>query len=192
MDSLEMKAAGFGRRLLAHGVDLLIFIPLAKLIYPDTRAEFFSTQVLVSLIGYVYFFYFYSRFGQTVGKMMAGVKIVKLNGEPIGFFETLKRKSVDIGLEIARIGATAFVLFASAEDQFQQIPIDQRIMSIYTTTPLLMILMTIWGFWAFADAIILFFNPQKRAAHDFIAGTRAIIVPSLLKRFSEGSNTPSV
>ncbi|MFD2371166.1 RDD family protein [Brevibacillus sp. GCM10020057] len=82
---------GFWRRLGANLLDgLIIGIPLALISYlvtGETKGNWFTNlvSILYSLLLPIFWY------GYTVGKRIAGVRIVKVNGEPPGFGTMLLR-----------------------------------------------------------------------------------------------------
>ncbi len=97
-NSAPSHAVGFWRRLGASLLDgLIIGIPLALISYlmtGDTKGNLFTNVVslLYSLLLPVFWY------GYTVGKRIMGVRIVKLDGEPVGFGTMLLRVVVGMWL----------------------------------------------------------------------------------------------
>jgi uncharacterized RDD family membrane protein YckC len=95
-------------------------------------------------VGFVYFVGFWSWRGQTIGKMLIGVKIVKLDGS-----------AINIGNAILRY-------------LFYLVPIYTPIIYFSTRIPLVPILLPI------LSLIIIGLSSKKRGIHDMIAGTCVI------------------
>ncbi|WNC12700.1 RDD family protein [Brevibacillus brevis] len=95
---LPSNPVGFWRRLGASLLDgLIIGIPLALISYlltGDTEGNLFTNLLsfLYSLLLPVFWY------GYTVGKRIMGVRIVKLNGEPVGIGTMLLRIVIGIWL----------------------------------------------------------------------------------------------
>lgn len=95
---LPSNAVGFWRRLGASLLDgLIIGIPLALISYlltGDTKGNLFTNlvSILYSLLLPVFWY------GYTVGKRIMGVRIVRLDGEPVGIGTMLLRAVVGIWL----------------------------------------------------------------------------------------------
>lgn len=95
---LPSNAVGFWRRLGASLLDgLIIGVPLALISYfvtGDTKGNLFTNLVsmLYSLLLPVFWY------GYTVGKRIVGVRIVKVDGEPVGIGTMLLRVAVGIWL----------------------------------------------------------------------------------------------
>src|SRR5437667_12036427 len=108
-DSWAVVYAGFWRRLAALLVDILVwlpFLPLVIWISPLSKLAAIGVDYSYYGILQAYTPYFHARWGQTIGKMAAGIKVVKLNGEPIGWREALIRSSVDITTFIFGLAAS--------------------------------------------------------------------------------------
>ena len=98
--------AGLGKRLGAFIIDSVILAVLAVLtlasgiiltetafiINPETLVNLLIPLYLVLLLlSSTYFIFLQGFSGKTIGKMVMGIKVVKDNGEPIGFWEALLR-----------------------------------------------------------------------------------------------------
>jgi hypothetical protein len=65
---------------------------------------------LFGLLGMAYSVYFHARWGQTVGKMVAGIRVTQLDGTPITTRHAVLRSAVDIVLWILYVISTTYVL----------------------------------------------------------------------------------
>ena len=71
------EAAGFGERLVAYIIDIVILaVPLAIMSYILPTMVYYILGLIFS-IGYLV--YFWSTTGQTVGKMAMGLKVINVN-----------------------------------------------------------------------------------------------------------------
>lgn len=174
----ELQPAGYLRRILAQLIDTILLWPFFKIVFTSSKANYACSQVLYAAIMFSYFFFMYSRYGQTAGKMIVGIKVVQLDGSDIGVKITFKRKLIDWCIELARLGLVFCALASLTEEQFQLIPLDERSYSIYKTFSPLKLIMSLGGLWAFIDAVTILFNEHQRAIHDYIAGTRVVKVQS--------------
>ncbi|WP_035098099.1 RDD family protein [Anoxybacteroides tepidamans] len=122
--------AGFWRRLAAHLLDsIIIGIPLAIISYVATGS--IENNVITSILSVIYSIavpIYWS--GYTIGKRIMGVRIVKVNGEKLGFGAMLLRTIVAYIIYFITFGI-AFII----------------------------------------SAIMVAVRSDKRAIHDFIAGT---------------------
>ena len=114
MDQVALQYAGFWRRLFAYGIDLAILI-LTGGVLGILAIVFVSLvprhpvgldwiiggvlilllfSVVLGILGLIvlYFPILEARFGQTVGKHMLGLRVLKENGLPVGYKEAFLRR----------------------------------------------------------------------------------------------------
>jgi len=104
-EELVVAKGGFFRRLLACGIDLGIFFVIGTLLVyfikqiqgGDQSAAAFVFSIIVYvyviivlLLGF-YFILFHSFSGQTLGKIVMGLRVVDKEGQPIGMLRSLVR-----------------------------------------------------------------------------------------------------
>jgi len=174
----EKVHAGFWRRFGAIWIDLIVLLPFLILFeYLESlhRTVRFFTVVPSTLFFWAYQIYFHARWGATVGKMVTGVQITRLDGTPIGYREALKRFSVDSVLGLWMIAAQLFALSRMTDGDFANLAWLERTEHLATLMPAwykpLTYLQSAW-FWS--ECIVLLTNKRRRALHDFIAGTVVI------------------
>lgn len=104
---MDRKYAGFGIRLIAHMVDVSI------LLFPISLAAFVLGIVVTSVSGavsmviilitillldkivrWIYFSWFSSSYGATLGKMICGIKVEMLDGSKMDFTKSLFRHTL--------------------------------------------------------------------------------------------------
>ena len=116
--------AGFGPRALAILVDLVVWVPLfigfIALRGLSIPAAILA-QFLIAVIGVGYPVYFLSRWGQTIGKMVARVKVACLDGSRIAPRHAWLRSSVDIGLTATYFVAVSYVLATWTEPEWSSL-----------------------------------------------------------------------
>ena len=110
----EFEYRGAWIRLLSTAIDgivILIINVIARLILGGDSAV---ASWLVPIIGAAYFIGLWTLRGQTLGKMIIGAKIIRTDGNPIGFTRAFLRYLVFFAyLLIARfIGGQYYVVFA--------------------------------------------------------------------------------
>src|SRR5437867_453474 len=89
-----LRYAGFWPRLGALILDVLILLPLSALAFwGGERYRLFDVYYLVpgTLLGLFYSVYVVQRFGGTPGKLIVGVRIRRVSGEPVGYREAFLR-----------------------------------------------------------------------------------------------------
>ena len=99
----EAKSAGFWIRLCAYTVDTLLIWAVLKLLvvhnlfrllgYSDAKLWIFSIESLVAgLLFYLYFVIMTKACGQTLGKMIFGLKVVTDSGNPLSWSTVIIRE----------------------------------------------------------------------------------------------------
>ena len=90
-----MQPVGVGIRIAAGLVDLIIMMII---IYPlmFIAGQSMGLQLAFSFIGILYFIVMEALKGQTVGKMVLGIKVVKKDGTPISWGESVIRNLLRI------------------------------------------------------------------------------------------------
>lgn len=172
----EPRYAGFALRLFANLVDTFVALPLIALRWPGILSKNASVALAVPLFlgAMAYSFVMHARWGQTLGKMAAGIKVMTVAGAPIGWREALLRESVAIGLGTISTAASIVAVLHIADASWSHSWTEQakllgdarpswgRAASIATRA------------WFWSELVILLFNRKRRALHDFIAGTIVI------------------
>jgi len=107
--------------------------------------------------------------------MVAKVKVVKTDGNPIGYKEALLRFAVDGILGIVMIIAQHIALFDISVEEFAALTWSDRAMRMYELYPSWYKSVEIASpVWTWSEFFVLLLNKRKRALHDFIAGTVVI------------------
>jgi uncharacterized RDD family membrane protein YckC len=159
----------FWRRVAALIIDALVMAPLTGLtLFMMWRGTSFSAYLLLTvlgtLVGCLYWIGMHGRYGQTLGKMAAGIKVFKMDDEPICYGVATMRY-----LPFIVIGILMTIPMLSYLSDLNQITFQSM-----TNAPK-------WGnwinwVWLIAQLITVLSNPMRRAIHDFIAGTKVMIV----------------
>src|SRR6476660_2868011 len=109
----------FGSRLGAMLLDLLIMCPVLipiLIINSNSMEMQYYTMVFNLLFGLFYMVYLPKRYGGTPGKLIAGLKIVKMDGSDIDWKEAFLRYSVSFAMAVIMATATlAALMKADAE-----------------------------------------------------------------------------
>lgn len=174
-----MKYAGFWRRLAAGLLDLVILIPyiiLTAWMYgrsPQAPAFLVLPAILFGLWFHVYLV---RRYGATPGKLLMGLRIVRLDGESVGYKEAILRYlPVFVTSSLVAI-ALALGSWQLSHVEYMQLTWQQRSFRMQQLAPSwyrpLFIFEQIW-FWS--EFLVMLTNKKRRAIHDFIAGTVVIV-----------------
>lgn len=171
----EKVYAGFWRRLGAALIDMLVWVPIAYIVFTLQGTNL--TIAIAATVAHGFFFSIYSVFfnlvyGGTLGKLAVGIRITKPNGGRIGLREALLRSSVDIfyGLlfsyfyvhAILEVDLTAYLAAGYMEKSEMIYPLFPRL-SVYTNT--------LTNIWYWSEMVVLLLNKRRRALHDYVAGT---------------------
>ena len=165
------KYQTIGARFWATIVDFLATLPfMIAFIYfsskndPNTHSvttiSFLGT-VLFSILSVLYYVLMHARYGQTLGKMAAKVKVLDISENPINLGQAIIRSLPQL--------VPLFLVIGSQNPQFLEgsaSEADKLVMPYVAgiTTGLIWI-------WNIADIIVALSNSKHRALHDYIAGT---------------------
>jgi uncharacterized RDD family membrane protein YckC len=174
-EAADEKRYGTGwRRVVALFLDAAAFAPLGWLdqfIWNHTSAPsiLLPWVVLNSLAWLAYPIGFVAVFGQTLGKMACGVRVLDLQEMPVSFKQAVLR-------EIAPVVFTPYLLFLQA----QNILGGHLANRAYGDASGDFTAMTHAGLlsmaWLLVEVITMLTNRKRRALHDFIAGTVVVRV----------------
>jgi uncharacterized RDD family membrane protein YckC len=174
----EMKQyAGFWSRLGANLVDFLVFAPLIALfiwISGISRTVAVAIHVPWALLNASYNVYFHGRWGQNIGKMVAGIRVVSVTGGPISWKQAFLRFSVDAVLGVGLAVSSVLGLLRIAPSDYATLSWTERARRVADLSPSYDFLSYATNIWIWSEVIVLLFNQRKRALHDFIAGTVVI------------------
>ena len=167
--------AGFWIRLGSLLLDGLITTPVIFLtLYLDglSMNAYYFTIIPGLIFNFWYRIYLVKKHGGTPGKLILGIKILKINGEDVTWKESILRHIVTFILTIFASVLTIIALSKADGEYYESLTWKTRQQYLVTLTPLLFTIYT-WtlNIWTYSELFILLFNKRKRALHDFIAGT---------------------
>ncbi len=171
--------AGFEFRLKALFVDSIIFLVFTGVfkIYESP-----SIGYQIAYVGYVLCFrIFYHVFlvglwGQTLGKMVARIKIVRLDGSEIHWSNAWLRLLVPIVLSVYVILIDLYLGFKTSMHQSLDLALADLTLWLKLCLGVLPLLVLVYDW---SEIFVLLTNQKRRAIHDFIAGTVVIHDPRL-------------
>jgi uncharacterized RDD family membrane protein YckC len=173
-----LRYAGFGPRLGALVSDSMILLPLSAFsFWGSARYRLFPVYWVIpgTLFALFYGVYLVRRFGGTPGKLIMGLRIRKLDGEPVGYREALLRYCLELFLGLLTSVALFPPLFQMTDAQYHALSFIDRSRHIAQLAP--------WWYkpshmalqlWFWGELIVVLTNRKRRALHDFIAGTVVI------------------
>jgi uncharacterized RDD family membrane protein YckC len=174
-----MRYAGFWSRLWATFVDVVVLTPPFVLIVwleGFSRTAAFLLVVPKTLMFPAYSIYCHGRWGQTIGKMAASIRVVSTDGDAISWPQAFLRASVDTVLAVA-ISATLVVgISRMPTSEWVTLSWTERGARVAQLSPRYEALDWANSVWFWGELVALLFNRRRRALHDFIAGTVVIHV----------------
>lgn len=180
-ENIEKKTvyAGFWQRLGAYFLDLLIltpFIGIMVYLFHTSRTGYLYCVLPVNLMFSFYYIYCVKRWGGTPGKLIIGLKILKLNGENVGWRESILRFIVEFIFGLLNAIAIMMVFYKMTDAQFYSMKFIDRSKWITENIPNwnkpISLLNNVW---IISEFIVILCNEKKRAFHDYIAETVVVV-----------------
>ncbi len=198
MTTNSLRYAGFWPRLGSALLDCLILLPLGVASWwVGDRYRLFAVYSLIPglLFGLFFSVYLVRRFGGTPGKLIVGIRIRKLNGEPAGYREAILRYLPEFVLGLLASVALIIPLFHLSDAEYASLAslsLTERGQRMVELTPAwYKPLLWIQNIWIWGELIVLLTNKKRRALHDFLAGTVVVHGSSHSRRSSIGTD-PSI
>jgi uncharacterized RDD family membrane protein YckC len=173
--------AGFWIRLASLLLDTIFLLPIIFLtLYLNGLGKnmYFYTLIPNFAFGLWYNIYIPKKYGGTAGKLVAGLKIIRLDGEAIGWKEAILRHSVMLVLTIISSIWMINCLLQADDAIFTSLGWMEQTKYLMTLSPGFFKMYN-WAsnIWIYSEFIVLLTNKRKRAIHDYIANT--VIVKSI-------------
>ena len=161
----------FCRRLGSGVVDGFVLLPISLLIAKFEKTEnphsLFIWTVVQSFIFILYNVLFTGLRGQTIGKILLGIKVLDINEmEIIGIKRAFIRDAVPIILEVLGL----LILGLQLSGQFISDSFNSFAENVVDNA---------WFWWFIAELITMFLNPKRRAIHDLFASSVVISLKGL-------------
>ena len=168
----------FWQRVFAAIIDHLVFLALALFcIWLEAQSNKFAFfQIIATGLAYwAYQIYCHGKYGKTLGKHLMDLRVVRSDGERIGWTRAVLRNAVDLALSIPRIFTSLFTLSAIADSDYYSMIWWKRPQYIQKHHPDWVSWLG-WAAlaWSICELIVTLSNTRRRAAHDFIAETVVI------------------
>jgi len=162
----DLKYSTFGLRVLASIIDGLLFVLVIYIESLILGFEYSPHDKFLQCVNAIqlslYAILMHGLFGQTVGKMLAGVKVLNHeNEESIGLLQSLRRESVTLLLNIIWLTLSivaSVMVYQGVED----------LSNLVTSILIFAALSLIWGI---SEFVTMLFSKKRRAVHDFIGKT---------------------
>lgn len=183
--------AGFWARFASLLLDTIIMLPVIFLtLYLNGLGKniYFYTLIPNFVFGLWYYIYLTKKYGGTPGKLIAGMKIIKLNGELIDWKEAILRHSVLLVLTLLSVIMMTSCLLNADESVFISLGWLKRSQYLMSLSPMFFLIYTwVSNIWIYSEFIVLLTNKRKRAIHDYIAGT-VIVKTKYIAKIREAMN----
>jgi uncharacterized RDD family membrane protein YckC len=180
MNTDTLRYAGFWPRLASLLLDFIILLPFGALTFWGSSAfRLFDLYYFLpgTVFGLFYSVYLVRRYGGTPGKLLVGIRIRKLNGEPVGYREAFLRNIVDFTFGVLMSVALLFPLFHMSDAEYHSLSFMQCSQRMIELAPhWYKPLQWTQTAWVWGELIVLLTNRKRRAIHDFIAGTVVVHV----------------
>jgi uncharacterized RDD family membrane protein YckC len=170
-----LKLASFSRRVGAGVIDfliVLIYIQSVGWLATLSKSAALVLVLPVCLVPLLYHIALHALFGQTIGKHVARIRVNQKDGSPIGVRQAILRSSVDALFSVHWLFVVGFAVLQLPSSQFT----GQGWSDLYQTLQLTFpphfeTVVLVSGVWGWSEFITMFFSKQRRAIHDYIAGT---------------------
>lgn len=184
----ESIYAGFWIRLVSLILEVVILIPyiLLKLYVDGLGYSITYYTVLPELLFYFWFrIYLVKKYGGSPGKLIVGIKIIKLDGSDVTWREAILRELFSF-LDAVFVSCIMVVALSYADKEIYMsldwVKKQDYLLSLFPTLSRIHNLFN--SFWFWSELVVLLFNKRKRAIHDYVAGT-VIIKKTYLKKMRD-------
>jgi len=156
----ENRYDTFGRRVFALWIDgvIISILRYATKPFEDSSSDFVLNFIFFAslFLPYLYTILFHGFSGQTIGKMIAGIKILdKSEATDINFSQAILRDIIPLmGVLVLFLLSVFGLLDESGNAKYSAIIFSSIILS-----------------WSILEIMTMIFNEKRRALHDYIAGT---------------------
>jgi uncharacterized RDD family membrane protein YckC len=175
----QPEYAGFWSRVGALLLDaqiVLAAIALQAWLAVSLRVHPLIAVAMGGVFNGFYFVYLVYRFGGTPGKLIMGLRIVDVDGEPITFGQAFLRSGPEFLLSTLMIAGNVIALHRMGDFSLATLPILDQSRRLELLAPTWgMSLRILKALWTYSELIVLLTNEKKRALHDFLAGTVVIV-----------------
>jgi uncharacterized RDD family membrane protein YckC len=173
-----MQYAGFWKRFGAFWLDFLILLPLGVLVIlgQEQSRLFHLYYFLPGLLFHLWFnIYLVKRYGGTPGKLLMGIKIVKVDGGDVGYEEAILRQLVMFAFWIPLSLDPVWQAYAMTDTQYFSMNWMERATYMENHASVMAYILKIAiNVWVWSEFIVMLTNEKRRAIHDFMAGTLVI------------------
>jgi uncharacterized RDD family membrane protein YckC len=174
------RYAGFWRRLGAVLIDTLVMLPVIVMPFAARSWPTILAVLAVMLSAAAtpaYNIYCHGRFGQTVGKRVFRIRVYLVTGNQITWHAAWMRSSPDIVMAALWAVGVAYVLIGRDPASLVGLSFLEWGRTIEAAEPAFKRWTDVGvAIWTWSEPIVMLLNRQRRAIHDFIAGTVVLVV----------------
>ena len=175
----EVTYAGFPLRAFSLVVDFALILGLGLQALPWAYGNPIESVLvwiaIVWILVTAYPIVFHAHWGRTVGKMLAGIKVRRLDGRTIGYREAILRSAVDLAFTVAAFIALCVTVAQWPEPEWSSLPYIEKVTLIATRDPTAGLVAVLGEVWVWSELVVLLLNEKRRAIHDYIAGTVVVV-----------------
>ncbi len=177
-DPLTPAIANPWARFAAISIDLLLSAPISlAVVYTASRAPAWGLYLFpAAVIAFIlYDVYFHTRFGATLGKMALRIRVVRVDYSPLDLNVALKRSFIRAVLRLGQ--AIVIVQTMRALGPLPLGNISAFVTQVLQENKSYSTLGNVDSIWTLSNIATCILHPQRRALHDFIAGTIVVKNP---------------
>jgi uncharacterized RDD family membrane protein YckC len=173
-----MRYAGFWPRFGAALIDFIVLVPLIALSFwtiSASRTTALLLELPIAFAAAFYNIYFIGRWGQTIGKMVLKIRVVRLDGAEAGVRRAFYRHAVDLALSVMISALNIYAFLSVTDHEFGLLVVDERLNLVDEKTGAsTAVIGWLYSAWGISELVVLLLNEKRRALHDYIAGTVVI------------------
>lgn len=180
-EAQTMAYANFWQRFAAMWIDVLVLLPIMFVqmwLEPISKTAAIVMVIPAAAAWLGYSIYCHGRYGQTLGKRAMAIRVVRTTGERIDWDAAWMRSSVDLVFAALACIGSLIALSAIADSQYYGVDMLRRAENLKALEPSWLA----WAYpasqiWAWSEVVVMLLNKQRRALHDFLAGTIVVQDP---------------
>lgn len=171
--TIPAKYQTIWRRIGGNAIDgLLVILPISvahDFVYTHSSSVgwHLAVHLLRDLALPLYIIVLTAHGGQTIGKRIAGVVVLRHDEQPIGYGRSIARLAVPLAILAARLPLSVQGILDGVDDTAA---FDPR----FPITPGELVFGGVVLVWYVADFLTALLSTRRRALHDFIAGTQVV------------------
>jgi len=173
-----MNYAGFEKRFWANLIDGVIAVPSICALFIALNSGRTSAVIILICSELICSFYpviFISIWGQTIGKFVLKIKVIKINGDDCGWREGILRGIIVLLIQLTVSYFLVSILIKAPDTFFMSEDFQKKLIAFSSVSKSVFSIANITlAIWYFADTVTFFINKKHRALHDLIAGTAVI------------------